>query len=565
MPIYRDWNNAIADHFARITPRGGAFYLAVDEDALNEIGSTAFPRPPQNAVADFERAVRAKCVAGKSVILPRANRDGEGGTPSYLAFLAAMSLAAYRMAPEGDIAEINYFTRLREILGLTGASGRPSGLFPPAPEERLWIALNRWALDNGWQPTAERGPEGQRKYINYPISQSLLRIGDKKKLDDAFRSAEHRLGRYADRERVGAWFFNNDSGISTRHITDLAKESASERFESIIDAVYGVYMSIDWNAARTTSFTRSRILSAGLYRDYDALRGTLDYLLYPRARGQNVRDASVEGDSGPQPLIQYSDGSFEPLWEVSPAGGLSCRVIGGGEISELRLPERNFWVLTRDRYDGGDEMFASRGSPQVGETFLLACRESVVEQMNILKEEGLVNWDGAPEVVAQHPGWVEFRECMVLSPSWSGVIPQIPDLFDELRPRSRASISLQGGLKAGGRDSWMEGFLPTLAATAFGTCQVRLSSVSNPDGEPTLDYAVAPNSAPIQLPQLGQGSYNLEVRINGNRAAMRSIKVVSWDSLMISVPSNQLGVAVGDSILRGALLSPSENSIVERG
>ena len=37
---------------------------------------------------------------------------------------------------------------------------------------------------------------------------------------------------------------------------------------------------------------------------------------------------------------------------------------------------------------------------------------------------------------------------------------QMPELFDELRPRNRASISLRGGLNAGRRDTWLEGYLP---------------------------------------------------------------------------------------------------------
>ena len=62
--------------------------------------------------------------------------------------------------------------------GLTDGSGRPPGMFPPAPEEALWVSLNQWVVDNELQPSAERGPEGPTKFTNYPLSQSLLREGD---------------------------------------------------------------------------------------------------------------------------------------------------------------------------------------------------------------------------------------------------------------------------------------------------------------------------------------------------------------------------------------------------
>ena len=147
----------------------------------------------------------------------------EEAPPRCIAFLGAMVLAAHRMAPDDDIAEINYFTRLREILGLVGEGGRPPGLGPPgAPEESLWWAFNNWSMRNEWQPTAEQGPEGAMKYTNYPLSQTLLRQGDKGRLEDEFRAAQDVLGRDSDRERVGGWFFNRANHFTTSHIRRLA-------------------------------------------------------------------------------------------------------------------------------------------------------------------------------------------------------------------------------------------------------------------------------------------------------------------------------------------------------
>ena len=570
MATCEDWNNAIADFFAQAAPKGGAFYLSVDEDALTEIADSGRIRVvDSDPVTDFEMAVRRRYAPLGSVRLPpRSPMNGQ--PPGCLAFLSAMSLAAHRMAPEEGIADINYFTRLREVFGLpTNERGRPWGLQPAGSEERLWAELNRWALDNGWQPSAERGTSEPTKYINYPLSQALLREGDKGKLERAFRSAESTLGRYADRERVGSWFFNNDAGFSTKHISNLAKEVGAERFESVVNAVYDVYASIDWDSdfsETITRRTRSNVLSAGLYREANPLFGSVSYFLYPRRHSQNISGLSAIRNGESVPLHQDSDGSFLPLWEVDPAGDDTCELVGNSAVSTMRLPPRDFWILTRDRFDDGSGNFASRGSPQLGETFILLCRNSLVGQMNILREEGLVNWDGEPIPVdtPQSEGWVEFLECMVLSASWSGVISRIPDLFDELRPQSRASISLQGGLKTGRRDSWLKGHQPSITVASFKTCQVRVSSVSDPGGKPEFDGSIAPNSEPIKLSALNPGDYWIEVLVNGIRAASRSIKIVSWDSLAPANPTNAYGVRVGDSILRGALLTPMETRDAER-
>ena len=164
MASYLEWNESLAKFFADGLAPGEAFYLSVDEDALIKIGCYEFAGGPiPDPVRDFELAVRAECVSEGRVYLPTATPLTEDSAPACLAFLGAMVLAAYRMAKENDIDEKNYFTRLREVLDLAEGSGRPPGMSPAAIEEPLWIALNNWILGNGWQPSAERGPEGPTK------------------------------------------------------------------------------------------------------------------------------------------------------------------------------------------------------------------------------------------------------------------------------------------------------------------------------------------------------------------------------------------------------------------
>lgn len=567
MPIYRDWNNAIADHFARTTPRGGAFYLAVDEDALNEIGATAFPRAPSDAAADFERAVRSLCVRSGVVRLPSVQRNPRTNAPRCLAFLAAMSLAAHKMAPEDDIGEHNYFTRLREILGLTDGDGRPDGMeIPPgepAPEEKLWRALNVWASQKGWQPTAEPGTNNFRKYINYPISQALLRDGDKGKLERSFRNAVRALGRNADREKVAAWFVNNSDDL-TSHISNLARDAA-ERFDSVIDAVYDVYASIDWDAdpdgeTAPSPGTRMTALSAGLYRRFRRRSGAV-YYLYPRRRSRSASGLSAIRNGEPAPLRQNSDGVFSPLWEVDPAGGQAWEVVGDPAVSEMRLPERDFWVLTRDRPDDKSGPVASRGSPRLGEPFLFLCKDRFAGDMMALRRARLLQWEGEPESLPRYNGWVEFRECVALSADWSAAIGYAPaNLFNELRPTNRASISLPGGLKARERDTWIEGCAPYLKVASQDACHVLVSNVSNIDRELEIDETAAPDSEPIDLSALEPGDYRIEVFVGGKRADRRPIKIVSWDSLTPAEPSVAYETLVGEFTLRGALLAPSASA-----
>ena len=574
MASYLVWNEAIAKYFAYGLTPGDTYYLSVDEDALIEIATYHLgERRVPDAVKNFEMAVQEECVADRWVTLPGTTPPRPFGAPGCLAFLSAMVLAAYRMAPEDDIAEINYFTRLREILGMVEDRGRPPGLSAPgAPEERLWLALNTWILHNGWQPSADRGPDGPLKFTNYPLSQSLLRAGDKGKLKRDFGNAESDLGRDCDRERVSAWFFNRATDFSTHHIRKLAREATTDRYEAIADVVYNVYGSIDWNrpvqdAGTPDGWRSSRRLMAGLYREFDPILGTTTYFLFPRRQLKQTRtDLSVARNGKLEPLYREQDGQFRPMWPVHPDGGETYGVTGDARITDLCLPARRFWVLTRDRYDEASGTFASRGAPRLGETFLLLCREECREQLQILKDEGLLEWDDDPVEMPNYRGWMEYRECMALSASWDGIIPQIPELFDELRPRGRASISLQGGLKTGRRDTWLEGYLPYLLITSFDpTWRVSVTNVSRPDGEPALDDTVSANDV-IELPSLSAGDYLIEVDNGGGPPTdRRYIRVTSWDTLQPAEPKTAFGTPVAGYILHGAVLSDRQDAVADEG
>ena len=558
MASYIEWNAAIARFFGEGIPLGDALYLSVDEDTLVEIASYAFFEDrPANPVLDFELAVEEECVSGGRVTLPGTTPLQPSGAPACLAFLSAMVLAAYRMAPEDGISEINYFTRLREILGLPDGSGRPPGMSPPAPEEALWVSLNQWVVSNELQPSAERGPEGPTKYTNYPLSQSLLREGDKGKLEWEFRRAENELGRDADRERVGGWFFNRVSGFATSHIRSLAREATAERYDAIVDAVYGVYAGIDWvhPGSEGTRWGGPGWLTAGLYREFNPLSGQIAYHLYPRRQSKEIRGRpEILHDGSPEMLQRSRDGHFRPLWPVAPAGGETFQVIGDPRFTELRIPARNFWVLTRDPFDDSSRIFASRGSPRLGETFLLLCRKECEDQLTILKDEGLLNWAGDPVESPDYDGWAEYRDCLVLSSGWDGIIPQMPELFDELRPRNRASISLRGGLSAGRRDTWLEGYLPRLFITSFDpTWRVAVSNLSLLDVEPAMDDTVTAN-VEIELPHLEAGDYLIEVTSGGRSADRRPVRVLSWETLEPAEPTTTFGTPVGDYFLNGGLL-----------
>lgn len=565
MPDYKQWNEAVAKFFSEGLPAGTPFYLSVDDDTLNEIGANRLGlEPGSSCIEDFERAVREHCIRGidSRVSLTAIADRSTSMPPNCVAFLGAMVLAAHRMDSDLEAPEHNYFTRLRGVLGLSlGESGRPAGLELPPPELRLWNNLSEWIRANGWIASAEEGDDIPNRYINYPISQALLRQGDRGRLEDKFRSE---VSAAMDWEQIGIWFIRAAADLPSAYLRNLAEEAGNaprERFEAIVNAVYEVYSQVDWgqspNPATPSARNRSqRRLTAGLYRESDVIWGTVDYYLYPRkplrfnAQNLRVRNGNEVGQ-----LREERAGRFIPLpWPVNPSGGNSYLVEGDPNISELILPDRDFWILTRDPYDESSGVFASWGRPSLGEPFILLCKRGRRRQLEELRDSDLFTWQADSELDGIYDGWIEYRDCKVLTPNWEGISSSRQDsLFAELIPRESASISLLGGLKlAGQRDTWVQGYSPQLVVNSDSARLVRIINVTRPNAA-VLNEEVNP-SIPIDLPDLATGEYTIEVFASTRRADRRRVRLLDWDSLEAAEPPKAYGTRIGSHMLLGGAL-----------
>ncbi len=123
MANYSEWNNALAEYFVSGVPKGTEVFLSVDSAALADVGNRFTDEwlSDDKCVDDFLIAVRKQCVGVGKVYIDSISDFESDTVPPCVGFLGAMVLAAHRMATEGDeieiISDINYFTRLRQVLG----------------------------------------------------------------------------------------------------------------------------------------------------------------------------------------------------------------------------------------------------------------------------------------------------------------------------------------------------------------------------------------------------------------------------------------------------------------
>ena len=568
MATYDEWNKAIAEYFVSGLSSGTTVYLSVDEQALVEIG-TRFEQPEDDYVdwvEDFIEAVKLECIIGNIVYLGQISKYQSDLIPRCVVFLAAMVLAAYHMIGEetdaNTISQINYFTRLRQVLGLPHEEGgRPEGLLPAGVEENLWQIWNRWLISNGLLPSAEHGRTGYNKYINYPLSQALLREADKDSLEHLFCDTENigQLRRTWDRDTVGSWVRKQQFG--SRHLRELVQENDFRRYEAITDAVYDVYTSIDWDQEiGTKSGVRldgQRRLTAQLYRVENPITGEIDYHLYPRQLRQfSGGTLEVIQNGHAHPLSEERQGWFMPLRiplrTADLAGGMSYVIRGNPKINDLILPERGFWILIRDPENEASGDFAGWGHPGLGERFLLLCRKKYKEQMEDFKQEALLEWDREFLIDDE---WIEYQECKITSPSWEGIIPQHQDLYDALKPNVSATILLTGGLRVPNQGGWLEGYVPEITIVAFhDSIQLELLDASCPD-KPVMDRIVNTNKPIVDFLSIPPGDYLLKAHSLGELITQRVYRILPWDSLECRQPKQPFSVDVKAFTLQGAIIN----------
>lgn len=541
MPNYHAWNTALIEHVTYGAPLGSTIYLEVSDETLTRVGVQRWgpPEGPGTWRGDFLAAVQKNTVSHGQVALDWMLADDPRGRPLGVAFLGAMVLAASNMA--GDAAQAvhakNYFRRLAEVLGLPVESqGRPPGL-PPGAEEPLWRAWLTFLRSRGYDSTA-RGGEGPLRFIAYPISQTLIPAGEKQRLFRLF--GERGYPPTWDGETLASRL--RADGIPSAKLRELLARSgaAAEDVQSALQENLQAFHASGSGGlvpGMDAAFSTRQLL-AGLYREEHWRTGEPEYRLFPRQpRGVRLTNMTVEVADGPEELLVERPGYYHPLGEVLPeqlAGGARYPVQGSAFVDALVLPARQHWLLRPDPDSAG--MYASLGTPGVGEHLLLLVHEDLLADVKRFREEGLLAWSGEPERVGG--GWLELRDVMVVGNHWADVpAGRAGALHEALRPAGGVSVRLEGGVRTQRAGAYLVGGAPRISVTSFFT---EASLTVCRDGYEIYDDAVAPGEVLADL--LDQpGEYELVAEARGTRA-VRLVSVMSWEDLRASaVPHDPTG------------------------
>jgi hypothetical protein len=566
MASYADWNHALVSFFVSGVPRGAPVFLSVDDDVLRRVGGSVhvafddgFPAAA-DMVDDFQRAVRARVLGSGGVVnLGDIRGRDANGEPRGVAFLCACVLAATQMADEEAFSEINYFGRLRDALGVSREKGRPDGM-PPGDEEPSWREWNQWLQERGFLPSARRGDSLPTRFINYPISQALLRRADRDRLRRLFAEKAWRADRW-DPETLASQV-RRERGALSSHLRQLFAEGG-QRLQALAEAVYEAYE--DWRENPSRAYHSSGSgsdttnLRAGLYRVEDPILSDVAYHLYPRTplRRQAGETTLFQGDT-PHLLTLDRPGWYRPLDPVRPdeiSNGARFRVEQPSDFQSLILPQRSFWVLVVDPETPESGVFASWGLPALGVPFLLLCRRELLRDLEHLTAEGVFKWDGEP--VEVFDGWVELYDCMAVSEAWSGVFIESDELWDALRPTASFTVAASGGLRVPDPTGWVAEYGPRM--TVYGFDHDIDVIVTRASDDRVVFESTQRTGVPFDVPWPGPGDYLVEASMSGQRG-QRLVKIVSWDQLRLSPAQERETLTIGGvQVCGGAVGSVPRN------
>ncbi|MBD2693204.1 hypothetical protein [Anabaena catenula] len=535
MATYTDWNQALIDYFISGVPRNTKVYLNVDEYIIEHIGYNFINSSLRdtNLIDDFNSAVRRKVIVDEQVDLKRLKGRDTQGFPQGVAFLCASVLAASLMGEEEKISEKDYFQRLREILTLPGFH-RPAGMkVGSEAEEPLWQEWNLWLMEQGFLPSAQQGKGGPTKYINYPISQCLLRRTDKDKLRQLFQDKKWK-GQW-DTQTLSVYIRKEINNLS-KHLQKLLTENR-QRYEVVTEAIHQIYE--QWQSQGCPSADKfnyrsfSSHIFCGLYRTEDPFLEEVDYYLYPKQqRGRKLDSVTVKLGDNHQKLMEERPGWYFPLDsqvnEKDLEQGNRYQIIEPDNLDYLILPNRDFWILISDPENSESGVYASWENPSLGSEFIILSKKAILPDIQRLKDENLLQWNGEPEPLSTNSDWVEIQQCMVISPAWDGVFIENQGLKDALQPSVSLSISLSGGLRVPKMGAWVIDNSPEITVFGFYPT-VDLQVIRLSDNSKVLEKTQTTNIS-LKIDFSHPGDYLIIASVAGE-STQRLVKIVAWQNV----------------------------------
>jgi hypothetical protein len=466
---YLKWNDAVADVIYPVSEGAMPAYMDMEGAELRRIAEHAghASADPRKVFAESVRAVTVDS-DGRFVLAPIAHRAKSWSSqkthnpPPCLAFLAATVLAAEDMGKsEEDIAGHAYYARLARLLRLPDDDINLRHEYS-RHAEFLWRCLNSWLEDLDGERGIPTAYALTHRYVGLPVSQALVREGDRRKLPAMFAQFGLSPGmQIAPDDLIGYldhWLKTDGSPASTYLRRLWAQQPARERIATVAAVELANWDGVleDGSALTvggTTLATRAMVV-ANLRTGF--LNSSLDISLGIRPLTSDMDgQMQVRSTTGAWLDIGFSPGTAG-LWRTSYTeavdfgsmleGVVRIRHAGGDDALEYKRFPRTVIPLI---YDELQSAFVESERLQLGVDSLLLVRTvaqtmirtNVVEEVErVLGESARPGFQRIDELEGLPSGWVLFKDVQLFG------APTTTRL-NELVPLARNQLTIAGGLR----------------------------------------------------------------------------------------------------------------------
>ncbi|WLT37183.1 hypothetical protein NON20_14455 [Synechocystis sp. B12] len=332
------------------------------------------------------------------------------------------------------------------------------------------------------------------------------------------------------------------------YLCNLIKNSG-DRHEVLAEAIHEVHQQwieagcppIDKNQSQRI-LTPSSNLFAGLYRSKED--NEITYYLYPKQKPQQKTEGiTVEYQGETEQLEIDRPGWYlpidSPINQIALDKGIRCKILESDFLKTLQLPARDFWILIPDPDEPDSGVYASWCTPRLGQSFILLCKQKLLKDLHLLKDERLVNWSNEVNPFGEeNKQWLELHNFQVISQAWRGIFIENWELKDALQPKVNLSISLSGGLRTPNQNAWLQGYTPNI--TIFGFMKnVELEVLKFPEQQRVKYHEKIETNKPytLQLNECDSCLYLIRA-IHNSYIAEVSLRIVEYDSLQLHKAEN---------------------------
>lgn len=509
---YLRWNDAVAEVIYPVNDDAMPAYMDLENEELRMIAERAGYAGAEPREA-FAQAVRAVVIDGDGRFSLRAlnhrakiwwSSKERRNAPPTLAFLAITSLAAEDMGKTDDIAGHAYYVRLAKLLGFSKNDNELQQQYSKHAEF-LWGCLNSWLEDLDGERGMPTAYALTFRYVGLPMSQALVREGDRKKFPAMFAQfglspgmeiAPADLSSYLDH-----WFSLENSPASTSLRKLWNQQSARERIASVAAVELATWdgtledasvVSVGGTALATRAMVVANLRSGFLDSSLDlslAFRPLVDDM-DGQMQVRSADDSWID--------IGFSPGTAG-LWRTSYTeavdfgsvleGAVRLRHADRDDAPEYKRFPRSVIPLV---YDELQSAFVESERLQLGTDSLLLVRTVAQTKVktNVVKEvERALNEAARPgfkridELAGLPEGWVLFTDIQLFG-------APVTIRLNELVPLARNNLTIAGGLRIPSRiRKWSTLSPPEVRATVQSEPDLRVTLVNLRSEEVICEWA----------------------------------------------------------------------------